>query len=176
MRSTNIVSLSENDGWQLAAKKINENFKNLYSSLSNDTDVQVTASAESVNIKIEDAENRFNRLITDFKAEIERIIEEARIDSAPDVGTYLYSKNDPGIKWPDTKWQKIDEGLFLVSAGDKYKSGNRYGSDAYVAKGYDLSDKVTTVYGNKVLVTDDTGQSGFNVPKSIAVPLWERVS
>lgn len=176
MRSTNIVSLSENDGWQLAAKKINENFKNLYSSLSNDTDVQVAGVTEIVNIKVQEADDRFNRLITDFKAEIEKIISDVRIESAPAIGTYLYSKTDPSIKWPGTKWQKIDEGLFLVSAGNTYRSGERYGSDAYVAKGYDLSNNVTTQYANKVLVTDDSGQSGFNVPKSIAVPLWERVS
>lgn len=175
MRSTNIVSLSDNDGWQLAAKKINENFKNLYAVLSTDSNTQNIVTNVSVDNRISDTEAKTDRWLKDFRNDIDTLLEEFKKEMAPAVGSFLYAKYDPNTKWPDTKWTQVDEGYFLVSSGNKYVSGRKYGSDAYVAKGYGLQTQTTGTYANKVLVTDDTGQSGFNVPKSIAVPLWERV-
>lgn len=139
--SINIISLSGNDGWQSAANKINDNFKNLYRALqtNGDSDLQFTKTGLQNDIK--DTENRINQKIQDAVEEMNEIVEEAEkrldkkikdiasvADSAPPIGTWMYCEVNPSTKWPETTWEKYDEGFFIISAGEDYETGEKYGN------------------------------------------------
>ena len=38
------------------------------------------------------------------------------------------AENDPNKMWPSTKWEKLSEGMMLLSAGETYTAGKEYGS------------------------------------------------
>lgn len=140
MKSTDIVELSGNDGWQFAVRKINENFKRLYSCLINDTTIKTNVVGDSLRQEIADAEARLHQIVEDAKDELEEVIEatEKRFDqeiknvrdaTIPPVGTYIYATYNPNEKWTTTTWERVGEGKFLISAGTTYKEGSEYGSN-----------------------------------------------
>lgn len=38
------------------------------------------------------------------------------------------AENNPNKMWPSTKWEKLSEGMMLLSAGESYEAGKEYGS------------------------------------------------
>lgn len=77
VQSVNILDISQNDGWQVASNKINENFRALYKALHANGD----SALQSTRVKLEDdlkeAEQRIDRKMTDAIEEINRTVEEA---------------------------------------------------------------------------------------------------
>lgn len=125
MKSTNITELSANDSTQLMVRKINANFANLYSSVSTDVSTTYQLSASGVS----DLTSRVNSLEAELKELIDTSIKTLKEEMTPDVGTYMYSSKNPGDKWPDTTWQRVTEGNFLIAAGTNYIEGRSYGAN-----------------------------------------------
>ena len=135
MQALNIAELSGNDGWQIAARKINQNFNSLYKALTvngNDNEdvigriEQMLGDAEArIDKKITDAIESINGTIADARDEFNELLKKA----VPQIGTYLFSETDPNTIWPNTEWTKIAEGTYLTAAGDTYKSGSKYGEN-----------------------------------------------
>lgn len=57
--------------------------------------------------------------------------EALTIDQVFPVGAIRFSlgDEDPNKLWPTTKWEKLAEGMALISAGDTYMAGTVYGSN-----------------------------------------------
>lgn len=36
---------------------------------------------------------------------------------------------DPNVMWPSTRWERLQEGMVLLAAGDTYEAGKEYGSN-----------------------------------------------
>lgn len=99
-------------------KKLNENFKSLYSSLSTNSTSLNISSTTYVDTKIKSATERLNKEITDAVERLNTIIAEAEdsldrklesLDLSPPVGTYISCDYDPNLQWQGTKWIKIEE-------------------------------------------------------------------
>lgn len=50
--SINLIDISANDGWQVASDKINQNFRNLYRSLSQNTSNDIRSSESSITANV----------------------------------------------------------------------------------------------------------------------------
>lgn len=57
--------------------------------------------------------------------------EALTIEKVYPVGSvYLtFAGADPNSLWPSTKWEKLQEGIVLLAAGDTYQAGKEYGSN-----------------------------------------------
>ena len=121
MKAINLTELSGNDGWQVAARKINDNFKNLYNSIRSNTGTEMRGQSATIGQQIRDAEARIEREMTDLQEKLSQMIEnlENSLDTAPPVGTWLHADYDPNEQGPGTIWARIDEGNFIIAAGSK---------------------------------------------------------
>lgn len=183
---------SANDSTQMLVKKLNENFKHLYSSMSANTNVTIREGNQQA---LGDLKRQFERELEDLRQSVTTMIDEL----APAVGTYLYATYDPNKQWKNTTWEKVSEGNFLIAAGDSYTEGKSYGSNEVTltidqipphshqiytgTSGTDLdapkNNKVDCEYDyaimeSTIIESAGGGKPHSNIPKSIAVPLWKR--
>lgn len=190
MKSTNIIEISPNDSLQLMVQKLNANFNQLYSSLSIDSNIE----SLRVNGNISEIKNNLTREMNDLRDDVEKAIDSIKDYTIPAVGTFIHSLSNPNDTWPDTSWERVSEGNFLIASGTTYKEGNTYGSnevtltvDQIPSHTHDIdssasdsngTSEVKTVSGTSgTIKTKATGGSKAhsNIPLSIAVPLWKRV-
>lgn len=137
-RSIDIVEIWVNDDLREVIRKCNYNFRQYMRTQSDDGSSIVTAQDDIADVK-EELARQVDKIIKiidektsiqDKKiSELESKISDVKIDIVPNVGTWLYADYDPNSKWPGTKWEKVAEGTFLISAGSKYEKGKSYGSN-----------------------------------------------
>ena len=140
MRPVNIIDIGYNDGWQVAAAKINSNFKQLHDSVmynsGNATEVAKAGLSESIaearaelEAAVEAARADMSAALADAERRIEEMVAElTSVDSvAPPVGTYLFSDRNPAETWIGTAWERQPENLYLVASGAKVQTGARVG-------------------------------------------------
>lgn len=48
---------------------------------------------------------------------------------------------DPNVMWPSTKWERLQEGVVLLAAGDTYQAGKEYGSNSVKIKKENLPNE-----------------------------------
>lgn len=125
-KSVNIIELTGNDGWQLAANKINENFRNLFSSMRYNGSLGDVNSENRMSEKMRDLETRIKRELEDLEHRVSEMLKD--VDVAPPEGSWLYCDFDPNDQWPGTTWEKYAEGYFVMSAGATKRPGSRHGS------------------------------------------------
>lgn len=68
----------------------------------------------------------------------------------------LLGDNDPNNLWPTTQWEKLAEGMAMISAGETYTSGTTYGANE-VSIGKDNLPKVKVD-----ITTEDAGDHTHN--------------
>lgn len=142
MRPVNIIDIGYNDGWQIAAAKINSNFKQLHDSVmynsGNATEVAKAGLSESIASAKADLEAAVEAARADMAAALadaEKRIEEmvgdlTDVDSiAPPVGTYLFSDANPAETWVGTTWARQPENLYLIASGEKIQTGTKVGKN-----------------------------------------------
>lgn len=190
MKSTNIIEISPNDSLQLMVQKLNANFNQLYSALSIDSNIE----SLRVNDSITRTRENLTREMTDLRDDVEREVATIRGYLIPPVGTFIYSLSNPNDTWPDTSWDRVAEGNFLIASGTTYKDNNTYGSnevtltvDQIPSHTHDIDSSQSDSNGTQgvktVSATSGTiktkatggGKAHSNIPMSIAVPLWKRV-
>lgn len=115
------------------------------------------------------------------------------------MGTWQHYDFDPRQKWPWTTWERHAEGTYLVSAGATYQAGKSYGENTHTltidempahthevrwneyGRAYQENGAVVTHLYNLGTKRNQTELAGGskphnNMPLSIAVPLWHRIS
>lgn len=140
MRPVNIIDIGCNDGWQIAAAKINSNFKQLHDSVmynsGNATEVAKAGLSESIasakadlEAAVEAARADMAAALADAEKRIEKMVADLTdVDSiAPPVGTYLFSDANPAETWVGTTWARQPENLYLVASGEKIQTGTKVG-------------------------------------------------
>ena len=140
MRPVNIIDIGYNDGWQIAAAKINSNFKQLHDSVmynsGNATEVAKAGLSESIasakadlEAAVEAARADMAAALADAEKRIEEMVADLTdVDSiAPPVGTYLFSDANPAETWVGTTWARQPENLYLVASGEKIQTGTKVG-------------------------------------------------
>ena len=147
-KSINILELTANDGWPQAVQKLNQNFKSLWSSSEFNGTVQTSAAESRLVAKIDEAIEILDRKTTEAIERIDDRVNEAskalddvidrisklelKVDPklyAPAIGTYLYSKEDPGKTWIGTTWEKLTGGKYLISADDSLPTESTVGTN-----------------------------------------------
>lgn len=198
-----IVELNMNDPIQAVVTKCNYNFRHLSNDQKqqNKTDIyQVNKNVNQLAQVIDDLrkeiESEFKDTIKDLKEEMEEIVKK----SAPPIGTWMYTEYDPNEQYPDTEWERVAEGTFLISSGETYETGEEYGENEHVLTVNEMPSHTHTtnhsymqnggyhsgyqcVHVNSeqgltpLIYTRATGgsQPHNNIPQSIAIPLWHRV-
>lgn len=142
MRPVNIIDIGCNDGWQIAAAKINSNFKQLHDSVmynsGNATEVAKAGLSESIasakadlEAAVEAARADMAAALADAEKRIEEMVADLTdVDSiAPPVGTYLFSDANPAETWVGTTWARQPENLYLVASGEKIQTGTKVGKN-----------------------------------------------
>lgn len=207
MANTYLIDIGLNDSTQDIARKCNANFRRLSSDQSKQNkaglrqvSVYTDSELSSINdhlINLDNTINDFNDVIDDINNNISEIMESM----IPDVGTWMFAEFDPNDKYPDTTWEQVADGTFLMASGDIHETGNEYGSNEVTLTieqlpshshkiDIPLSNTYTSTSGatfsisrmassnTRIPYTESTGGSKphNNIPQSIAIPLWHRVS
>lgn len=221
MANSYLIDLGINDSLQDVVRKCNANFRQVSKQGKSDVRQEATRSdqmlegavgsieaavdkgMQEIDAKIEDLEAETDKLIDDARKQIEEMLGDLTKEIVPSIGTWMFCDYDPNEKWPGTEWEQISEGTFLMAAGAKYESGNKYGSNTHTLTVSEIpshnhavnaktcNTEGATNYGlwspgngfnNRAYVDKGTlwstnagsGQPHNNIPQSIAVPLWHR--
>lgn len=69
--------------------------------------------------------------------------EALTIEKVYPVGSvYLaFAGADPNVLWPSTRWEKLQEGIVLLAAGNTYQAGKEYGSNSAKIKKENLPNE-----------------------------------
>ena len=96
--------------------------------------------------------------------------EALTIEKVYPVGSvYLaFAGADPNVLWPSTKWEKLQEGIVLLAAGDTYRAGEEYGSGSVKIKRENLPDEkipleIKAGGGHAHKTVDGFNEVGFDV-------------
>lgn len=137
-----LIEIGVDDSLPDVVRKCNDNFKRVSAQQSKSSRTSIRREGQRVDDEISGIIGKVMEIADDIRSEVAEAIDDTRrwVEEriaqamspkllAPPVGTYLHCEKDPALTWPGTEWERIAEGLYLVSAGDTYKPGIRYGSN-----------------------------------------------
>lgn len=221
MANSYLIDLGINDSTADIVRKCNQNFRRLAMDQRKQAQQDVRHEATRADSVVAGAVGEINTALANAKKELEEALKKAKEElttkiieeTTPDVGTWIFCEYDPNTKWPGTKWEKVAEGTYLVSAGSTYKANNKYGANTVTltvdqipshrhqenssTMQWTADDPNGSTPGNvkgtvvapgqghmgagnfrytSYTASTGGGQAHNNMPNSIAIPLWHRVS
>lgn len=121
MANTYIIELNSNDSLIDVIRKVNQNLKLLSANQTRQTKASIRQESSRLDLVVAETIIELDKLKQELK--------EAKSSLIPDIGTYIFSTSDPNEKWPETVWERIADGTFLMAAGDEHEEGEEYGEN-----------------------------------------------
>lgn len=156
-KSINILDIGPNDDLTEVIRKCNYNFRQYLNAQGSDEVSLLSAQddiddvRESLAEQIDNVINMINNIsgVQDDQLDaIKKDMQDIKKKSAPPIGTYMYSLNDPSEQWDWTEWEEIEKDLYISSVEKESSSVEKlHGKNEYKLNEYQVPDHVHKLNG-----------------------------